>query len=574
MVSGPGNTAPRSPSQGKGQRRRLLAPLALVLALGAGALWLALTSRAPDDIAYDEDLCPADASEVSGVTVLLLDLTKPLAGLPGSVAGDLLRDLMRNAGEGAEVRTYLLTASPSVPRALVSRLCKPFDTRDIQVATAKDHDGTVRDCADLPAQLPLDLRRSATRFCALREAAVSRLDALAERASQRDWEVTGAYLMEALEETRMDLLAHRGSHRLHVLSDMMQHADWYSHLELPSASWDHAAIEARRDSGKRLLGRWDGDSNIEVNLHYVPRTGLTTEPDAANAHRRFWREFFGAAEVTFHDHAPLFSYAAAPVMDSAPRPDALRTPSPPAETDAPAAGRRTPTPATETPPAAVAASPSPGDAAEQRDSVARAAPAPARVPDDAPEAPEAETPSAVAATPVPRDASDPPERAAGGAPEPEAEGAPDPAPLPPDPAPLLALRTDADSQAGADAAPGQAEPTVQMPVAAAPEVPECTLEMPDDENWWRPEYPRRGLRDYGDAMIVVRYTVDDKGETEDPNIAVLREQSELDNPTYFNAFAREAVAAIRKWSFPLRDANGRPCVPKADYVTSFEFRFD
>ncbi len=288
----------------------VLGVLAVAAVAVLGLLRFGLAPEAARGGGYDEHLCPADPDGARGLTVLLLDLTKPLDGLPRGLPGQLFRDLTDGLERDAEVRTFLLGGLPSAPRTFVHRLCKPFDDDDLAVATAKDAGGAAGDCDNLPAQLPPALRGSATAFCNRRDAAAARLGVLMERAAG-DRSVHGAYLMEALDETRREFAARPGPHRLHMVSDMLQHADWYSHLELPVRAWTYATFKRRRDAGQRLLSRWEGDGNVSVDIHYVPRIGLTTDFEAASAHRRFWREFFNDGDVTFHGLPPLPPYEAA-----------------------------------------------------------------------------------------------------------------------------------------------------------------------------------------------------------------------------------------------------------------------
>ena len=555
--------------------------LAVVAAGAGGGLWFAIVQGGLDDGGYDGDLCPATGSGPSGLAVLLFDMTKPLAELPPELPRQVLRDLTLEVERDTEIRTYLLTGSSSAPRVLLKRLCKPFDRDAIQVATAKDHGGGTRDCDDLPAQMAPDQRRSAFRFCEFREALASRLDALAKRAWEGDWEVAGAHLVEALEQTRGEMLSHGGNRRvLHVISDMMQHADWYSHLDMPPETWHFDGYARLRDSRHQLAIRWEGTADIDVHIHYLPRQGLTAPPVAGDSHRRFWRRFFGAEKVTFLDQPPLRAYAAVPLMELAPGQDVVSG----------AAGPSDPVAVEEQAGMLETGTPEP-NAAEQPMMVDRQA-APEPPPTEPPEAQTSVKLRAVAGesspwvgegfSPAARQVASP-ETLSSAKPQSEPDDPPQqrPAPLLEAAGALVSARATEDAvqtRAGIDKRMEGAAQAQVVETEARAEVRECSqaelLELlAQGESRWRPEYPG-GFRNYGDAQLAVRYVVNDKGEVEPEGIEVLGQESVLEKPGYLGVFARQAVAAILEWRFPLDNSNGRICMPRASgYRTRLQFQF-
>ena len=553
-------------------------------------LWLAFSQTDMDDRGYDEHLCPTTASGPSGLTVLLFDLTKPLAGLPPGSLGQLLREVTLEMERDTEIRAYSLTGSSNASRVLLTRLCKPFDSKAVKVATAKDHDGGTRDCDDLPAQMASDQRRSAFRFCELREAFESRLDHLAQNASERGWELAGAHLFEALGQTREDFLRHGGTQRvLHVVSDMMQHADWYSHLDLPSEAWDYDNYLRLRDSRHRLQGRWEAPADVDVHIHYMPREGLTAQPETGDFHRQFWRRFFSAERVTFHDQLPLGSYAWTPLMRPPSGGDAVRTAAAPltieeqvrtpdteaaAEAGAPAVAEVEPVGEQPEPPAVAVAEP----AAEQPEppAVAEAEPAaeqpePPTVAEAEPAVEQPEPPAVAEAEPV----AEQPEPPAVAEAEPVAEEPEPPAVAeagPPAEEPgqaLIASPAFEDASGDSDEAGGDAQlGDAAQAQAVGTEVLECSEEtllrmLAQSGRQWHPEYPRGGFKDYGSAELALHFMVNDDGQVELEGSRVLEQESILERPGYFRLFANQTIAAIQDWFFPLENSEGRVCTPRA-----------
>lgn len=263
------------------------------------------------------DLCPAAGSRASGDVTFLFDFTKPLAGTSANRPGQLLRDLTLGLERGTEIRAYLLTGSADAPLALLARFCKPFNDSDLQLAQAKDHGGGVRDCDDLPAQLTPEVRDSAARFCAVRNSLQARVDTLAARASLAQGAIPDTHLVEALEETRMELQERPGPHRLHVFSDMMQHAHWYSHLTLDWSHWDYEEFSRLLADHSPVFGQRRQTPNTDIDIHYVRRVGKTTERRARERHQDFWRDYFAGSSVTFHEHSSIAVYPSRSVAELA-----------------------------------------------------------------------------------------------------------------------------------------------------------------------------------------------------------------------------------------------------------------
>ena len=261
----------------------------------------------------DDDLCALEPGASAGRAVLLLDFRKPVDEANLSLPGELLSDVSLRLSENTELRVFALATDPQAPRSPLHRVCKPYNNADLQIRTAKDQGETLRDCDDLPAQLPAALREAADRFCARRDTLRSRVDRLAT--NRPTVPVTNSYLIEALEDTATQLSEGSGSRTIYVFSDMMQHAEWYSHLDIEWTDWNFADFESARAAQTRRMGRRPSISDLAVHIYYLPRLDLTEHPRPKRVHQAFWREYFGDAQVPFHDQPPLPAYAAEPLMD-------------------------------------------------------------------------------------------------------------------------------------------------------------------------------------------------------------------------------------------------------------------
>ncbi len=301
----------RGPAFPNGRRpARVLLPPALVLLVSLTAVLL--SARSVDtEIVRDGHLCRASST---GVAMFLLDFRKPLDAGQEGMPGRLLRTLTRALPAETELRILSLADSPDEPLALLGRLCKPYESADLQRAEAKDQRGAARDCDDLPAQLSRETRDGARRFCSRREALERRLDALAAQPWDAGKTVTGAYLVEAMERIHEELAAVPGRHALYVLSDMLQHADWYSHLDLEWTKWRYADFADLLQSRRSRLRPPRSSEAMPVEIYYVPRDGVTDQPRQRAFHQAFWREYFGSDDLRYHNQDPMAGYRSEPLM--------------------------------------------------------------------------------------------------------------------------------------------------------------------------------------------------------------------------------------------------------------------
>ena len=261
-----------------------------------------------------EGSCPARAADLTGHAVMLLDLRKPFAAAYESLPGTLLRKVTRSLPANTELRVFALSEYPEAPRMLLGRLCKPYDSADLVVSAAKDQGSAARDCDNLPAQIPGGMRERARQFCGQRQALVRRIGALMKEPVGSN--VTSAYLVEALEETIRDFQRLQTPRSLFVFSDMMQHARWYSHLDMDWDGWGFEAYAALREQRAPFVGpAVRPDAELDVTLFYVARKDVTEHPRPRLAHKRFWEAYFGEASVDFDVQTPLLAYSGEPLMD-------------------------------------------------------------------------------------------------------------------------------------------------------------------------------------------------------------------------------------------------------------------
>ena len=228
---------PASPSDRTGGARkrggRIWPPVA-VLATAAGGVALFLWLNPPDEPRWDADMCPIDGG-VAHRAAYLIDARKPLdidlAELPGRLFERATLDL----ASGTELSVYTLGSSPDAPRQPIGRICKPYGNADLQVVAAKDQRAVLRDCSDLPSQISTELREAATGFCSRRAALRSRIDAITP--PNIGDTIGPAHLAEAIAETFHGGAAGSDTPSIYIFSDMMQHADWYSHVDAGPEGW-------------------------------------------------------------------------------------------------------------------------------------------------------------------------------------------------------------------------------------------------------------------------------------------------------------------------------------------------
>ena len=483
----------------------------------------------------DADLCPAEAQDITGSATYLLDLRKSIGD--ATAPGESLNDIGRRLPAGTELRVYAIADNAVAPRRLLDRFCKPYGEREVVVRAAKDQGKGERDCNELPAQVSQRVRDLAGRFCARRDALRGRIDQLAAKAPRA---VDNAYLVEALEESAAEFADRPKPRSLFVFSDMLQHADWYSHLDLGWTGWSFTTFASRaaeREASAPAAVALPPDERLGVTVFYPPRRRITESLRPRYAHQTFWRRYFETqqADVDFVElsRAPVLEAQrlmvtpkeeiareiAAVLEDTKERREAAaRSELALAELES-----RQPPP---TPPSA-----GPAPVAAPVGTLARPAEPAAEpaittnIPSDEPAPAQGSGNINAPATP-PADASDEPVV----------------------PAPLLAGAAEA-------LAPAEASDNA---AAAGPTPPACVISLKPE---FAPSlaaggYPGDRRVNYGAAVVRVRYTVDVQGRTVDaavvPQVATEGGASgDLAN------LAEDTAAEVRRWEFALpgnRDA--------------------
>ena len=587
-----------------------------------------LADRSDAGPELDGDLCPVADGGIAARALYLVDLQKPLDEGRRTLPGALLRSLTLELGAHTELRVFALTQDSAAPRRLLDRLCKPYGNADLAAEGAKDQGSAIRDCDNLPAQIPQHIRDGATKFCARRGALSERLDRLAARQSIEP--VGSAYLIEALEETSLEFAElPPGPRSLHIFSDMMQHARWYSHADLGWNGWSFSGFLERRQAQDEFVGpRPPAIADAAVTLYYTPRQGVTSLPRAKAVHKNFWRGYFRDAagiDPRFDEQPTMAAYQSAPLMNqqaevaeaeqTEQEREQLRQEQEEAQQQiaeierqqaemeqarqqAEAEEREREARMAELRQAreqlaqeeaerqrAEAAEAAAAEAAEQEEAEPPE-PAIAQTPPE--EEPEPEPPAVVQAEaeppaeqPAPQEApaTQPEEAAAEAATPAVAEAEPEPpAEEPSLPAPPAVA---AESPAVAEAEPPAEEPSLQSPPAVAAEPPAVAASPPCALHLKSPFlnagdiYPGGHRVDYGAATIVASYVVNERGETEDDQILIDAERSAVERARHFELFADEVRSLIGRWEFDFtQPEDGSACTRGQALSSQFQFQFN
>ena len=576
---------PKRPSDRKRYLLLLLPPLLVAVAL-AGVLVFFSSPDSRQEL--DDDLCALEPDESAGRAVFLLDFRKPMDEANLSLPGELLHDVSLGLSADTELRVFALAADPRAPRFPLDRLCKPYDNADLQIGTAKDQRNTLRDCDDLPAQLPASLREAADRFCDRRDALQNRVDALAR--NQPEMPVANSHLIEALEDTAMELSEGSGPRTIYVFSDMMQHAAWYSHLDLEWTDWHFADFTANRAAQTGRMGRRPSAANLAVQVYYSPRLDLTEHPRPKRAHQAFWQEYFAGAQLTFNEQPPLPAYAAEPLMDRLTPEELAALERERIEKERAEAARMLAEVqreravleeelrkiAEERARTTVAPKAQPQRAAQLRrqqrslaDQREQLDVRQAEIGEIAAEEPaEVETPPPAQIAEqrtVPETAE--PRTVASGPTVPEAVVASD-----------VPVTEVVEPAASVSDDPSAAEPIGQLALAsdrsATTDLPPCTATLLPRflAQAARDIYPGRRRMNYGSATIAIRYALDEQGATVNDEISVIPEQSSAARPRSFDLFARTAMQVVRNWVFEFGDDG--TCRKRQERSIKFQFRYN
>ena len=530
-----GNAGPRDFRALKrgGGRLALFAFAAVAAVVVAVAVFVARDGYFGSGVGLDADLCPLVRAEPPARAAFLVDLRKPL-GVAAPRPDELLREVTREIGRGTELVVFTLGTTGDMARQRVGRLCKPYAQADLQVEAAKDQRAGTRDCDDPPAQLPANVRDNARRFCERRALLEGTLDELALAAAPEP--VEDAYLVEAFEDIKLEFADFPGPRALYVFSDMMQHADWYSHLDLAWGDWRFPAFVEALEARNWVRSAPDTLAGLRVEVFYAPREGRTDQPRVKALHQDFWRRYFDGAAVAYREQPPAKPYAAKRLMAN--------------ESDAEDA-------------AAIAAaerlSAEQAEVARRQAEIERNQAAVAAAQRELEqERRELERTRESLASAPPRDTPPAEEAPAEEAPveEPRAEEPPpalpaEPAsPPPPEPAPPI------EPLLPCEVTPAVANPAPGYPVRFG--------------RWGGRDTPQGRLRNLGDATITVLYGIAAGGATTD--VVVLADRSHVTQDRYRSLFEEAAVEAVRAWMFSY-DTPVDTCNRGVMRTSTFEFKY-
>lgn len=560
---------PRKPTGKKRYLTLLLPPLLVAIAL----IGLLTVFTGPDSTQeLDGDLCAPAPDGSNAQAVFLLDFRKPLDQAHQSLPGELLRDLSLHLSANTELRIFALARDAQAPRQSIGRVCKPYNNDDLQIGIAKDQTDDLRDCDDLPAQLPANLREAAGRFCARRQSLQDRVNALAR--IQPPVPVANSYLVEALEDTVIDLSRGSGPRTIYVFSDMMQHAGWYSHLDLEWTEWSFEDFDAIRTALTARMGRRPPVSNLTVQVYYIPRLDLTGHPRPKRAHQEFWKAYFANAQLTFHEQPPLPTYAAESLMDrltpeelaakereriEQERQEAARMLAEVREAQAELA-KEWEKIAEER--ARITAAPR---AASQREREAELRRQQQSLADqrEALEARQEEIDESSVAVDSPMQGADPQS-----VPETGEENAVAMEQTVAESVESDSVSDDPSAAIGQLALANNQTPETNLPPCSVRLLPRFLAADATDI------YPGRRRMNYGSATIAVRYMLDEEGATIDHEIAVIPEESRAERPRSYDLFAQTAVRVVRDWQFEFDGETQDSCSKRQERTTRFQFQYD
>lgn len=123
------------------------------------------------------------------------------------------------------------------------------------------------------------------------------------------------------------------------------------------------------------------------------------------------------------------------------------------------------------------------------------------------------------------------------------------------------------SQPGVDSGASYDEP---MRAAPADGISACQAVLPPRFARRPLIYPGGGRLKLGSATITLRYTIDERGETEDDSVAVVYERSGAARPKYFDLFAALARDTVKRYRYDF--ASAADCSKRQQHTLAFEFK--
>ena len=483
----------------------------------------------------DADLCLTDpVGGGQGTAAFMFDARKPFDRVRTDLPGSVLREVGAQLPRDTEFLVYGSVAEESANVRLIARFCKPYGNSELEVASAKDGLG-VRGCDNIPSQVPAQVRANASGFCALLERAASRLVQLAASAPPTTRKIERAPLVEALEDVELDLAGRSRPSRLFVLSDMIQHTQWFSHLDLGLGRWETSDFADVPATVEYYDARPEYSEFVGVEIFYVPRVGWTDRPKMRVAHKRFWDDYF-RQETSLRVLPAMEGYDVLPVMGLLSRDEIVE------QERAELASL-----------VQVLRSEQAGLVEKQR-TLERQQANMQRTERERIAAQEASERAALEAQrEVARLVA-----ARQAAAEAEAQRVRD----------ALAV-IDVDDENPSDDVQELTDP---VPVSA----PTRTCSLMAATNTKRDvSYPSGGRTDLGNARIMVEYDIDETGAVVSETVTVNKEESIVSRTRHWNRFAQEAMSAVRSWRYESTEgAGGEPCQMAQSHRSGVSFRWD
>lgn len=574
------HSAPQDPAGGR--RFLVIGVPAVVIAIVVAAVVVFLRTPAPA-LERDGDLCLIDDLQVAERAVLLLDFRKPLAAGGQRLVRESLDHVVAELPKNAELQVFALSDTSAAPRQFIDRLCKPHDQTELA--------GGGIGCNALPSELPE--REAALSFCTRHDALQASVEGMAGQ--HLAGPVANAYLVEAIEETSLEFADTPGPKSLYLFSDMIQHARWYSHAERrstgPSFSSFSEFDRLRSEQSASVGPRPAPVGGIDVTVFYIPRSGATVTAEERRRHTRFWQDYmadaFGTAPV-FHQLTAMPAFEVIPLFGQPTDAEAAALERELLQRQREEAERllaqveRERSALQEARRNALAQAEAALEAQRQRERELAAAtqaatdaastrPIAAAAMDDAPQ----ETPAAPALPQLevtgtaPEALVSPGNRLAVGD---QASAAIDDAGTRPVNPPSAER---ADAAIAAVSLPQPESPEVPPPDADSPAIASsntfCTPRLKSRFANAQPKYPRRWVDRFATATMVVRFVVDEEGNTVDAEVAVDRERSVANPEVSFDDFAGSAGDWVSLWEFDFDETPA--CTRRQALERQFDYRY-
>lgn len=279
----------------------------LIILLFVAAVGILLSGNSRTKYSLDPvTLCPneEEANFIPSRTYVLMDLSEPLGGQQQA-----LRGLINAASNSLEAREKIIIGRLQPNRGNswkeLSSFCSP-DLKSISDSFGRSI-SLEKDCPEIiskgkqypwPLGTGQDLREQTRKICESYSRFQKKVRTASEVVPDDNPEEPRSYIVSAIEEIMHDANnAPNGTRRrLIVFSDMLQHAEWFSHYEESHAPWTAEALKDRRKKASGL-GSVPENKFDEILLCYLKTDNLKDYMKNAKwevAHKKMWPRYFGA----------------------------------------------------------------------------------------------------------------------------------------------------------------------------------------------------------------------------------------------------------------------------------------